>query len=85
MSGIFRILFLIGYLMWIILDYRKIKKARSKSMMVMYYTINAVTLLLFISLLVNYRPPTPVSILNNTVYYWVKAWTGEIYYVNTGH
>lgn len=85
MDPIFQVLFIIGFLIWIAIDFRKIKQSKSKSMMAIFVTINMLTLLLFFALFMQYRPPTPVSLMNNTVYYWVKAWTGGIYYVTTGH
>lgn len=83
MNPIFLVLFVLGFGWWMAVDYSKVKDSgRSR---LLFFLIHAVTAFLFIALLMDYKPSTPVTWLNEILYPWAKAWTGEISYVKTGH
>jgi len=81
MNVLFQIVFALGYIMWIAMDYKKARKNRS--VMVTFWVINIVTLALFVAISLNYRPPLPADLLNKAATSWAKSITGGIVNVQT--
>lgn len=82
MNPIFAVPFAAGYILWIIVDYPKVRDSlRSK---IMFIAIQLLIALIFVTMIMNIRLPNPVTVLNDIIYPWAQALIGEISYVQIG-
>jgi hypothetical protein len=82
MNAIFQVAYMIGWVAWILLDFKKIKENGSSRFM--FWAINFVSLALFIAIRFNMRPLMPTTFINETIASWGKTITGGIMNVQTG-
>ncbi|WP_010272766.1 hypothetical protein [Paenibacillus senegalensis] len=82
MNPIFAVPFVIGYILWILIDYSKVRDSvRSK---IVFIAIQVLTAVLFVAVFLNFRMPNPVTAINEIIYPWAQSLIGEISYVKIG-
>jgi len=81
LNAIFQIAYLLGFVIWVLLDRKKVKEQNASRFM--FWLINAASLLLFLLISFNIYPAMPTNWLNNTLAPWGRAIMEGIMYVKT--